>query len=110
MELSICELNHLEMRPRQNFIVLFLCTAPFTLRSQNTTITKATVDCLTNNKTKNALQVILNYIVWTKLAIAWVNSPLETYCKGDVNKKGNKILPELRQNERGFIVNLDVCR
>ena len=55
--------------------------------------TPATIDYLTNNKTKNAWQdgrSFLTILVVTQLAIPWVNSHLETYRIGALHKKGNK--------------------
>ena len=52
----------------------FLSTAPLQYVPK-ILFTQATIDCLTNNKTKTALHketVILSYIGGTQLAIAWV--------------------------------------
>ena len=53
----------------------FFCTAPLHYVPKML-VTRATIDCLTNNKTKNAHHsetVILNYVlVVTQLAVAWV--------------------------------------
>ena len=63
----------------------FLCTKPlqYVLKIL---FTQATIDCLTNNKTKNALHketvILKTILVVSHLTTAWINCHMEMYCQG----------------------------
>ena len=79
LQLIDCLSKNITRMTRQNFTAL-LCTAPLPYITKMI-FTQATIDSLTNNKTKNAHHE-------TQSVIAWVNSYLDTYCKGFVPKNG----------------------